>query len=659
MRRGTLRLIVAMALAVAAVAAQEDAARVQLEAVWKTRELDGDLAGAIKQYQAIADRYRHHAAIAAEALVRMAECHGKLGQREAERAAYERVMREYPNQPAAATARARVRSRAGTAPRAAGTPAPALTPTQLTFNSPEMPVATAAISRDGRSLAYVDTTGLRIQALPSGEQRRVPLPSGDDVEDLAWLPDASLLVASARGVWRIPPAGGAPRQLTQVGGPLGVSPDGSRMTLSVDSRRAILLFTTSGAAAGAIVPREADTTLSRAAWSPDGRRIVYARYASSPSQRKVTIETVRIDGTGRTIVQTGPVHDLTWSADGRVLFARPAPPPRGRYADLWAVAVDSASGQPRGEPAPVVVAPDYTFRRPSATADGKQLAFTVVRHRPDVFVAAFDPERRELRDLRRAVHGVTADLPLTWAPGGETILFQSQQAEASAIYRQPIDGRDPTVVFPSSKWPWDVVYTPDGTSMLYLSLRRLAVMRTPVGGGGEEALLPLEARPHDAMVKCSRPPSRVCVVGEHVGGRLRLTPFDPRDGTSRQPAELPAAPSVTSWDLSPDGTEIVSIETRPAESRLVVLNLETRGVSSVAVSADFAAWTADATGWIVTRAVSPRGSEVIFVDRRGESKVLWTSTFQRLSKPTISSDGRRIAFGSALADSNVWMVRTN
>src|SRR5688500_16781799 len=78
----------------------QDSGDVALRAAMEVETVKGDLRAAIGQYKAIvAGRDR---AIAARALLRMAECYRKLGDAES-RVAYERVVREFADQVEAAT----------------------------------------------------------------------------------------------------------------------------------------------------------------------------------------------------------------------------------------------------------------------------------------------------------------------------------------------------------------------------------------------------------------------------------------------------------------------------------------------------------------------------------------------------------------------------
>src|SRR5687767_557800 len=94
-----------------AVAAETLLARAQHKAT-----IEGDLKGAIEEYKKVVAVAGSNRALAAQALLRMAECHQKLGD-SAARSIYERVIRDYPDQNDAAAA---ARTRLGTP--ASGTP---------------------------------------------------------------------------------------------------------------------------------------------------------------------------------------------------------------------------------------------------------------------------------------------------------------------------------------------------------------------------------------------------------------------------------------------------------------------------------------------------------------------------------------------------------
>src|SRR3954464_684725 len=106
-------LVVVMALGAAMIAPagaeKSDGGRAMLEAAKQKEALEGNLPAAIRQYQAIVDKYkRADRAVAADALVAMAACYQMQGDAQAKRI-LEMVVRDYAEQKqAVALAQARL-----------------------------------------------------------------------------------------------------------------------------------------------------------------------------------------------------------------------------------------------------------------------------------------------------------------------------------------------------------------------------------------------------------------------------------------------------------------------------------------------------------------------------------------------------------------------
>jgi tetratricopeptide (TPR) repeat protein len=103
--------LAAALLLVASVATQvSQAPEVALRAAAHKEQVEGDLEGALRIYADILAKHGSDRALAAEVLLRMADCHQKLGHQEA-RQLYERLVREYGDQAEVVrTARARLES---------------------------------------------------------------------------------------------------------------------------------------------------------------------------------------------------------------------------------------------------------------------------------------------------------------------------------------------------------------------------------------------------------------------------------------------------------------------------------------------------------------------------------------------------------------------
>ena len=129
-------------------AGQNDAARTMMEAARKKEVVDGDLKGAIQQYKIVAEKYKADRAVAADALVRMAECYQKLGDGGAQQKIYERLVREFSDQKEP-VALARARLGGGEAERAG-------LDRSVTLRKVWDGDTSGTISQDGRRLSYND-----------------------------------------------------------------------------------------------------------------------------------------------------------------------------------------------------------------------------------------------------------------------------------------------------------------------------------------------------------------------------------------------------------------------------------------------------------------------------------------------------------------------
>jgi hypothetical protein len=111
---------------------------------------------------------------------------------------------------------------------------------KLTTNSSENSVNSAAISTDGKYLAYTDNTGIYLKLIRTGETHPLPLPPNFHAHVDDWFPDGSHLLVTRNeqpgqlepgklSLWSISVFGGPPRELADDGRAGAVSPDGSHI----------------------------------------------------------------------------------------------------------------------------------------------------------------------------------------------------------------------------------------------------------------------------------------------------------------------------------------------------------------------------------------------------------------------------------------------
>src|SRR5579864_3447694 len=169
---------------------------------------------------------------------------------------------------------------------------------QLTANSPDNPVLAAAISPDGKFLAYSDANGFHLRLISTGETKQLAHPSGLAVANvfsgapstlgapLSWFPDGSkiLITASARAgetpsLWAVSILGGPARKLRD-GAAAAVSPDGSQIAFlgyDAGSAQGIWVSTADGDDPRRLITAQGGEHFNQVAWSPNGQRLAYSK----------------------------------------------------------------------------------------------------------------------------------------------------------------------------------------------------------------------------------------------------------------------------------------------------------------------------------------------------------------------------------------------
>lgn len=339
-------------LCTALVTGQAQSSQVMLEAARKAETIDGNLNTAIKHYEQIVTRFPSDRAVVADALARMAGAYRKLGDAQA-KAIYERVVREYGDQPNAASA-----ARAALASIGGSTQASSSIAMRRVWSGPEVDIS-GAVSRDGRLLSFTDvTTGdLALRDIQTGTTRRLtdkgPFEKSQSyAERSVFSPDGRYVAygwavdeqQSAKVLYELrvvdlqnPTA--APRRITSTPlpwiAPYDWSPDGRWIAViaTTEARRPYTsgLFVVD-AQAGTMTLMRRDGAIDGIRFTPDSRAVVSDRRSSSAPLTSDIVaialgdrrEHVLVAGGGRNV-------PLGWSPDGGLLFASTRAGSRG----LW------------------------------------------------------------------------------------------------------------------------------------------------------------------------------------------------------------------------------------------------------------------------------------------------------------------------------------
>lgn len=443
------RLVLAgMMLAGGVVAQTRKQQDIDLQAAIRKETVDGDLKGAIKQYERITAKYKEDRSVVAKALLRMGECYEKLGDVQA-RKAYERLINSYPDQTdAAAAARARL-----AALGSVGQPARGKLSIRQVWSGSEAD-ASGSPSADGRYLSYVhwETGDLALHDLVTEENR----------------------LLTNKGTWKQSPKF-ADLNL--------ISPDGKLVAYSWDDGNTrikggeLRLIAINGSAPPRLVYRDPDVAwLEPRCWSPDGKSVLAWLFRKDETNQIATISitdsSVRIlknlhkgvryrgkplfspdghyiaydyrgeiyllptDGTREEVpVAPHPALDrlLAWAPDGkRILFAS------NRSGTMGAWVIRVADGKPQGSPELIKPNIGDSLSPIGMTANGS-FFYGLTREISNVYVAELDMMSGSVISPPKLVtetvtpgaftrgHGLGNTSSADWSPDGRELVYRSDR----------------------------------------------------------------------------------------------------------------------------------------------------------------------------------------------------------------------------------------
>jgi serine/threonine protein kinase/Tol biopolymer transport system component len=427
---------------------------------------------------------------------------------------------------------------------------------QLTTNLPENFVWGAAISPDGKYVAYTDQTGLFLRSTDSGETRPIPLPAhkGNVQPSIRWFPDGGslivvLLTAEGRDIWALTLLGEAtPRLLYRRAAYPAISPDGRSIafvswTGLFDRPGELLIGGMHGEAPRKLAAIGADEGISGPVWSPDSRWIAYVRKSNTTKGPSAAIE-VRpaAGGPAKTILSESTLPEsimvelpfpfqasLIWSPDWRLLFSAGSGqvltwPPRGRFS-IWSIPIEPRKAEPAGKLERVTQWSDSFSYSLTVSADGKRLSYLKMYGWDDMYLGELGPGGTSMKPPRRFTFDRQGSSPQEWTRDSQAILFASTRNGRYEIFKQGLHDSVAETVVQGPEDYYNTGLSPDGSWLLYVERARTTpgvaasperLMRRPVAGGSPELVL---EQPAGITLRylCPQNPSAGCVLAQDEG----------------------------------------------------------------------------------------------------------------------------------------------
>jgi Tol biopolymer transport system component/DNA-binding winged helix-turn-helix (wHTH) protein len=555
---------------------------------------------------------------------------------------------------------------------------------QLTANPSEIPLQAAAISPDGKYLAYSDSHGLHLQIIKDGQTKLLSKPEQLVISDLSWLPDGTGILASGEsggdvaGIWLIPILGGSPIRLREEAAAPVASPHGTDIAFLSDFDAAgahgIWLMDITGENAHRVLASRPREQFFRVRWSPDGERIAFTRSILGVPALRVSqtawgieaLETVSLNhGSTTAIVTKLGLQDFYWLSDGRILFSVAQEDLFGSDSNLWAIHINR-TGKSDTQPEQLTTWAGFSFTDFSATKDGRSLAFLKLMSQMDVYVGKLNPSRTRLNAPWRLTLNDRNDWPIEWTSDG-AVLFWSDRNGTWNIFKQRLDQQTAEMIPTGPEPKWYAHFSPDRAWLLYMALPKqqqpggslpVKIMRVPAEGGAPEQVLSAVGT---TDFSCARLPATLCVFNEVIGSDSVITSFDPIRGRGREVfrEKSSEAGGIGGFSLSPEGTRLAITRFDPREGRIRLVSLKDGSSHDVVVehwnSFFELNWAPDGRGLYVS-SQAPEGGTVLDIDLQGHARALWHQKRNIATCGRPSPDGRSLAVATSDTNANAWML---
>ncbi len=344
----------------------------------------------------------------------------------------------------------------------------------------------AAISPDGKYVAYVndegEKQGLWLKQVASAQSVEITPPAAARFHNLAFSPDSNFVYYTSvdaddhANLYQVAALGGASRKLplSDVSSPVSFSPDGRRMVFtrrtSAPSEMELIVANADGTNAQRLATRKAPESLNAPAWSPDGK-VIACNLRKGNEQLLVTIA---VESGRETTINKQQVESfgrLGWLPDGSALVGTGAAK-TGR-SQVWLIAY------PTGEARQLTT--DLTgYGGGSLTADGRALVALHSDHHANIWLAP-GGKPDEARQITSGMSKNDGKFGLTWL-ANDHLVYTSELEDRVGLWAMDASGGNQKQLTSVGFYP---TAPPDGRYVVFNTIGAVARLRRMDADGGD------------------------------------------------------------------------------------------------------------------------------------------------------------------------------
>ncbi|MEO5936292.1 MAG: hypothetical protein ABIP81_03680 [Terriglobales bacterium] len=448
----------------------------------------------------------------------------------------------------------------------------------------------------------------------------------------------------ATGIWLINVLSASQRQISGDAEGAVPSPDGS--LVAYRNAGGVFVIDSNGENLRPVLKAEVGSVYNKLQWSPDGKRVaVLVGRVGDPLSIVNAVSLA--DGSRSELLKLTDLRSFVWRSDGTLAVVTQD------RTNLGSGVLHLFDGS--GSHFKADIGPEMTVADMSVTADGKQICVVRTMEQSDVYVSEVKG-KAALSDPRRLTLDDRDDRPSGWLLDDSSVLFTSNRNGTLDIFQQSIREQSAHMIMGGPEAQFGAQAAPDGERLLYWSASktsdRLRLMSIPLKGGSSSFLF--DAQPNSQFhCKARTGKNAKCVMAELIADKLRVTAFNPADGSRETPKEVPLEGSPTIWmvGIDPDYIAYVAqgnIHFHGPHGRWTASEKTLPGKISALTLAS------DGSPELLVTVGDTRGNHLFRVTQSRASQIL--SGKLQISSPLPSPDGKHLLFKVSTRSSNAWLL---